>query len=143
MKKDTMILNMFLAVVLGFGLLIGLLWSVFCPNVVLSELDLPAMAALILIALLLEYFVAGTPKRAWIVQVLLAAVTFALLPWAAGLECAGIKVTVCGTAAFAVLTWMFDFAAERIELTVDRKSAMVPTAFVMYLACQCLMGMIL
>ncbi len=143
MKKDTMILNMFLAVVLGFGLLIGLLWSVFCPNVVLNDLDLPAMAALILIALLLEYFVTGTPKRAWIIQILLAAVTFALLPWAAGLESAGIGLTVCGTAVFAVLTWMFDFAAERMELTLDRKSVMVPTAFVMYLACQCFMGMFL
>jgi hypothetical protein len=101
------------------------------------------MAALVLIALLIEYFVAGTQKRQWAVQIILAAVTFAVLPWAAGLSNTGIGVTLCGTVVFAALTWIFDSAAERVSVTADCKYAMIPTAFVMYLACQCFMGMIL
>ena len=143
MKKESMILNTLLAVVLGVGLLIGMVWRVFQPNVVLADLDIPAMAALVLIALVLEYLLTGTKKRAWAVQIVLAAVTFLVLPWAADLYYAGIKVAVCGTVVFAVLTWMFDFAVDRLEVTTECKFAVIPTAFVMYLACQCFMGMII
>ena len=143
MEKKSFVLNVLLAVVLGAGLLVGVVWSAFQPNVVLSNLDIPAMAALVLIALLIEYLWKGTEKLAWAVQIVLAAVTFAVLPFAAGYVGAGIKVTVCGTILFVVLTWLFDSMAERMSVTCDRKCAMIPTAFVMYLACQCFMGMIL
>ena len=143
MEKKSFVLNVLLAVVLGAGLLVGVVWSAFQPNVVLSNLDIPAMAALVLIALLIEYLWKGTEKRAWAVQIVLAAVTFAVLPFAAGYVGAGIKVTVCGTILFVVLTWLFDSMAERMSVTCDCKFAMIPTAFVMFLACQCFMGMIL
>ena len=143
MEKKSFVLNILLAAVLGAGLLVGIVWSAFQPNVVLSNLDIPAMAALVLIALLIEYLWKGTEKRAWAVQIVLAAVTFAVIPFAAGYVGAGIKITVCGTILFAVLTWIFDSVAERMSVTCDRKCAMIPTAFVMYLACQCFMGMIL
>lgn len=143
MKKESMILNTLLAVVLGAGLLLGMVWRAFQPNVVLPDLDIPAMAALVLIALVLEYLMTGTKKRAWALQIVLAAATFLVLPWAADLAYAGIKMAVCGTVVFAALTWMFDFAADRLEVTADSKLAVIPTAFVMYLACQCFMGMII
>lgn len=143
MEKKTMILNALLAVVLGAGLLVGMIWRTFQPNVVLADLDIPAMAAIVLIALLIEYFVTGLQKRAWVLQIILAAVTFAVLPWAADLPYAGIKATLCGTVVFAVLTWIFDSIAQRLDVTTECKGAMVPTAFVLYLACQCFMGMIL
>lgn len=142
MEKKSMILNTFLVIVLGAGLLVGIVWRAFQPNVVLANLDIPSIAAIVLIALLIEYFVKGTQKRAWAVQIILAAVTFAVLPWAADLPAAGLKLTVCGTVVFAVLTWLFDCVAERMDVTIDCKGAMVPTAFVLYLACQCFMGMI-
>lgn len=143
MEKKTMILNALLAVVLGAGLLVGMIWRAFQPNVVLADLDIPAMAAIVLIALLIEYFVTGLQKRAWVLQIILAAVTFAVLPWAADLPYAGIKAAICGAVVFAVLTWIFDSVAQRLDVTTDCKGAMVPTAFVLYLACQCFMGMIL
>ena len=143
MEKKSFVLNILLAAVLGAGLLVGIVWSAFQPNVVLSNLDIPAMAALVLIALLIEYLWKGTEKRAWAVQIVLAAVTFAVIPFAAGYVGAGIKITVCGTILFAVLTWIFDSVAERMSVTCDCKCAMIPTAFVMYLACQCFMGMII
>ena len=142
MEKKSMTLNVLLAVVLGAGLLVGIIWKAVMPNVVLSDLDIPAMAAIVLVALVIEYLVKGTQKRAWAVQIVLAAVTFAVLPWAADLPTAGLAVTACGTAVFAVLTWIFDAVAQRMDVTADCKYAMIPTAFVLYLACQCFMGMI-
>lgn len=143
MEKKNFVLNVLLAAVLGAGLLVGIVWSAFQPNVVLADLEIPAIAALVLIALLIEYLWMGTQKRAWAVQIVLAAVTFAVLPFAAGYVGAGIKLTICGTAAFAALTFIFDSVAERMSVTADCKYVMIPTAFVMYLACQCFMGMIL
>ena len=143
MEKKSFVLNILLAAVLGAGLLLGMLWRAFQPNVVLADLELPAIAALILIALVIEYLFKGTQKRAWAVQILLAAITFAVIPFAAGYAGAGIGLILCGTAMFTALTFIFDSVAERVNVTCDCKCAMIPTAFVMYLACQCLMGMIL
>ena len=142
MEKKSFVLNGLLAAVLGAGLLAGMIWRVFVPNVVLADLNLPSMAAIVLITLLIEYFVKGTQKRAWAVQIILAAVTFAVLPFAAGLANAGVKVTILGTVVCAALTWIFDSVAERMTVTADCKTVMIPTAFVMYLACQCFMGML-
>ena len=143
MEKKSFVLNVLLAAVLGAGLLVGIVWSAFQPNVVLADLELPAIAALVLIALVIEYLWKGTQKRAWAAQIVLAAVTFAAVPFAAGYAGAGIGLILCGTVMFAVLTWIFDSVAERLNVTCDCKYAMIPTAFIMYLACQCFMGMIL
>jgi hypothetical protein len=143
MEKKNFVLNVLLAVVLGAGLLVGMVWKAFQPNVVLADLELPAIAALVLIALVIEYLWKGTQKRAWAVQIVLAAITFAVILFAAGYAGAGIGLILCGTAMFTALTWLFDSVAERLDVTCDCKCAMIPTAFVMYLACQCFMGMIL
>ena len=143
MKKHTFLVNTLLAVVLLAGLLAGMIWKVFQPNVVLPDLDIPAMAALVLTALLLEYYIAGLQARNWIVQILLAAAAFAVLPWAADLLHAGWKMALTGGAVFAVLTWIFDSVAKRVDVSANHKYALVPAAFVLYLACQSFMGMII
>ena len=143
MEKKNFVLNVLLAVVLGSDNLVGMVWKAFQPNVVLADLELPAIAALVLIALVIEYLWKGTQKRAWAVQIVLAAITFAVIPFAAGYAGAGIGLILCGTVMFTALTWIFDSVAERLDVTCDCKCAMIPTAFVMYLACQCFMGMIL
>ena len=143
MEKKNFVLNVLLAAVLGAGLLVGMVWKAFQPNVVLADLELPAIAALVLIALVIEYLWKGTQKRAWAVQIVLAAITFAVIPFAAGYAGTGIGLILCGTVMFTALTWIFDSVAERLDVTCDCKCAMIPTAFVMYLACQCFMGMIL
>ena len=141
MEKKSMCLNVLLAVVLGAGLLVGMIMKAVQPNVVLADLEIPSMAALVLIALLIEYLTKGTQKRNWALQIVLAAITFAVLPLVAGLGVSVVRSAIAGAAVFGILTWIFDFAADRIDVTTDCKYAMVPTAFVMYLACQCFMGM--
>ena len=53
MEKKSLVLNILLAATLGAGFLVGIVWSAIQPNVVLADLDIPAMAALVLIACLL------------------------------------------------------------------------------------------
>ena len=141
MKKNTMMANTLLAVVLGAGLLAGMVWRTFTPYVVLPELDVNAMVAITLIALVLEYFLAGKQERNLALQVVLAAVTFGGLALAVGLPYAGIKTFLVGAVAYAVVTFLFDSMVQRMEVTTNKKCAVLPTAFVLYLAFQCFMGM--
>ncbi|MBR5510246.1 MAG: hypothetical protein IKV59_09360 [Lachnospiraceae bacterium] len=145
MKKNILSLNSLLAMVVAAGLLLGIVWRAFQPNVVLPPLNIPAMAGLVLLALLFEFYLvqAEDRKRSYLIQALLAAVTFGILPWAADRPTAGLAMAVCGGIVFVVLTWIFDAAAGRAEATTDSRGVMVPTAFVLYLAFQCFMGMIL
>lgn len=141
MKKNTMMVNTLLAVVLGAGLLTGMVWRTFMPYVVLPQLDVNAMAAITLITLILEYYMAGKQERNLVVQTALATVTFGGLAIVAGLPYAGIKTFIVGAAVFAAVTFLFDSMVCRLEVTTDKKYALIPTAFVLYLACQCFMGM--
>lgn len=142
MKEKTWLLNTLLAMVLGAGLLIGEVSRAFVPNEVLPNLDITAMVAITLIALLVEYYMAGAGKRAWAVQILLAAVTFLALPWAADLFYAGVKTALCGGIVFGITTWLFDSIVKRMKVTTEGKGSLIPAAFILYLACQCFMGMI-
>ena len=141
MKKNTITVNTLLAVVLGVGLLVGMVWRTFMPYVVLPELEVTSMVGITLIALLLEYYISGEQKRNWGIQIALAAVTFGGLSLAAGLPYAGIKTFILGAIVFAFMTFLFDSMVHRLEVTTDKKCAVIPTAFVLYLACQCFMGM--
>ena len=141
MKKNTMMVNTLLAVVLGAGLLMGMIWRAFMPYVVLPQLEVNAYVGITLIALLLEYYMAGVVKRNWALQIILAALTFGGLGLAAGLPYVGAGTFVYGGAVFAVITFLFDSMIARLEITTDKKCAAIPTAFVLYLACQCFVGM--
>ena len=141
MKKNTMMANILLAVVLGAGLFVGMVWRAFMPYVVLPELDGIACVGITLIALTIEYYMAGVQKREWVPQIILATATFGGLALMAGLPYAGIKTFLVGAVVFAIVTFLFDSMVQRLEVTTDRKCAVIPTAFVLYLACQCFMGM--
>lgn len=145
MKNRTKILNTLLAVVVGLTLLVCVLVKMAVPNVVLPELDIPVMAALSLAALVLTSFFRTEEKGSLVAEAILAAVTFGVLPWAAGFaSTADIwKLALCGGVVFAVLDMVFEAMLDRIEALGNSKIAVIPTAFVLYLACQCFAGWII
>ena len=81
MEKKNFVLNVLLAVVLGAGLLVGIVWSAFQPNVVLADLYLPAIAALVLIALVIEYLWKGAKERAGALRLYLQQQPLQYFPW--------------------------------------------------------------
>lgn len=141
MKKNTMMANTLLAVVLGAGLLVAMILRTFVPNVVLPQLDLNAMVGITLITLCLEYYIVGKQERRWLIQIVLATVTFGGMPLAAGLLDTVLRNCITGAIVFTIVTFLFDSMVRRLEVTTERKCAIIPTAFVLYLACQCFMGM--
>ena len=139
-------LNILLATVVGLASLAALLCRVFLPAAILTVVSLPAVAALVLIALVLEcYLTKPIPQRDWGVTGLLGALTFGLLPFGAGLTAGGeaVRLAVVGGAAFLVLTFLFTTLRERLASGRAGRLAPLVTGGVLFLACQCFIGMVL
>ena len=84
MKNNRYFLNTMLAAVLFVALLVVVLLRSLAPMYILPELNIPNMVALCLVALLLDHYLAPNAKRCYICIPVLSALTFFLLPWAAG-----------------------------------------------------------
>ena len=146
-------LNTALAAVVGLGCLAAVLYRVFLPAAVLPAVGLPAAAACSLLALAAEaYLSKGVPRRNWGLTLLLGALTFGLLPWAAGLTAGteAVRFAVVGGAAFGALTFLFTSLRERLASRRERlasgpsgRLAPLVTAGILFLACQCFAGMLL
>ena len=115
-----------------------------CPQIIIPEVNIPYIAAISLIALVLTSFV-KTDKDCVVCEAILAGITFGVLPWAAGAITGGeiLKYVLVGAFVFAVLNEMFKAMVKRIDLAGACKGAVIPAAFGLYLACQCFAGWIL
>lgn len=144
MKNRTTILNTTLAVVLGVTLLVSIIVKMMCPQLILPKINIPYIAAVSLVALVITSFV-KTEEGCIYCEIALAAVTFGVLPMVAGMVSgmAALKIALCGGIVFGVLDLMVNAMTKRIAMAGTCKCAVIPSAFVLYLACQCFTGIVL
>lgn len=143
--KKSFLLNVMLAAVLGVLLLALVLLRTFAPAVILPGLNIPAMTLISLAVLLAEHFLAPQAERKYPLIFLFSAVSFALLPLAAGFIQPGEwwMYALAGGAVFTAATWIFGSAAGRISSGNGSKAALFLTALGIYLAAQCFCGIFL
>ena len=145
MKDKKYFLNTALAAVLGVILLVAVLVRTFAPAVIIPALNIPNMVLISLLALLLDHYLAPGAKRCYLCIPVFSAVTFGLLPFAAcfvgALE--ALKLAVVGGIVFTAATWLYSSIQDRLSSGPAAKAAPVLSAFGLYLASQCLMGIIL
>ena len=144
MKNKTYTLNTLLAVILGAVLLIAVFVRTFAPAIILPELDLPNMVLISLLALLLDHYLAPGAKRCYICIPMFSAITFGLLPFAACFVGAldALKLALIGCAVFTAATWLFTSMDDRLATGPAAKAAPIVSALGLYLAAQCLMGIL-
>lgn len=145
MKNKLYQLNTLLAVVLGLWLLIGTVARAFCPTLILPKLDLPNMVLISLIALVLDHYLGGSKKRCYICIPVLSAVTFGLLPFAAFMA-SGVQALLLGAAGcvtFTVTTFLFTSIQVRLSSGPAAKASALFSAVSLYMAAQCLAGILL
>ena len=144
MKQNPLRLNVILAAVTGVVCLALSLGSVLAPNAIMPRFDLVMMLLVSLIALTIDaYWGAGLP-RSWFWTVALGAATFTLLPWCAGVT-GGVTVGMLGLsggAVFAVSAVLYTAAMERIATGPKAPLAPAGVALMLFLAGQCLSGLI-
>ena len=145
MKENKYLLNTLLAAVLGILLLAAMVTKTFLPWLCMPAVSIPLVAAVCLVVLLADSWLAPDAERCWICVAVLSAVTFGLLPVVSGYVPAGkaLVLGLVGGVVFTVLTWLFDFAKERMASGGAGKLAGVMTALCLFLASQCFVGMIL
>ena len=144
MKNKTYLLSTFLAAVVGIALLACIVVRAFFPAVILPKANIPNLVLLGLIALVLDHYLAPGAKRCYICIPVFAALTFGLLPWAACFVGAAeaVKLAVVGGVVFTVTAWLFTSIQDRLSSGPACKAAPVVSAFGLYLAAQCFMGML-
>lgn len=142
MKNKTYILNTLLAAVLGTALLAALLVRTFAPTVIIPGADIPNLVLLSLIALLLDHYAAPGAERCYICIPVFSALTFGLLPWAAGFAAPmdALKLAVIGCVVFTAVTWLYTSIQDRLSSGPAVKAAPFLSALGLYLASQALMG---
>ena len=145
MKHKTYILNTLLAGVLGVILLGAVLVRTFAPAIIIPQWNIPSLVLVSLLALLLDHYVAPGAKRCYICIPVFSAVTFGLLPWAAGFAGAGESLVsaLAGGIVFTVTTWLYSSIQERLSSGPVAKAAPFLSALGLYLASQCFMGILL
>jgi len=139
-KKYT--LNTVLPVVLGAYLLVTVIVRTFWPRMILPVLDIPMLTAISLVVLLIDHYLSPEAPRCYICIPVFAAVTFGALGFAALLGiAAAAALAVKGTIVFTASTWLFTSMVDRMSTGPAAKAAPFVSAFGLYLAVQCFMGM--
>ena len=143
--KKTYILNTLLVAVVFCAALACVLVRVFLPNFIIPVLNVPNMVLLSLVALVLDHYIARDADRCYICIPVLSALTFGLLPWAAGFAGAveALVLALAGGVVFTATTFLFSSMTERIASGPVKKLAPVVSAAGLWLAAQCLTGIFL
>ena len=145
MKHKTYILSTLLTALLGLALAVAVLVRTFAPNVMIPALNIPNMVLISLGALLADHYLAPGAKRCYLCIPVFSAVAFGLLPWAAAFvtPVEALKLALAGGVTFTAVTWLFSSIQERLSSGPAAKAAPLLSALGLYLAAQCLTGMIL
>ena len=136
--------NTALVAVLAIALMVCRILRTCIPFGVLPELDIPNMVLLSGVALLLDHYFGGQRKNdLWLL--LLAAVTFGVLPVAAGFArlTDAWKLALVGGVLFWVMSWIFGSIEDRLTTGPAAKAAPILSVLGLYLAAQCFSGMII
>ena len=145
MKNNKYMLNTLLAATLFLAAAVMFVLRTIQPAVILPKVNIPNLVLVSLVALLADHYLAPKAPRCYICIPLLAAVTFGLLPFAAGIIGAGqiLKVAIVGAVVFTAVTFLFTSMADRLSSGPKAHAAAFLSAFGLYLAAQCFAGMIL
>ena len=144
MKDNRYIRSIALTAVLGLALAACVVTRAFAPVAVLPKLDIPNIVLLSLIALLVEFYLAGAGKCN-ILTPILSALTFGMLSLASGMvePMESMKLAVIGGVLFTLTAWIFDSVCDRLTTGPAAKAAPVLSALGIYLAVQCFSGILL
>ena len=145
MKNNKYMLNTLLAVVVLLAATTMMVLRLIQPAVIVPKVTIPNMVLVSLVALLADHYLAPKATRCYVCIPLLAAVTFGLLPFAAGIIGTDqiLKVAIVGAVVFTATTFLFTSMADRLSSGPKAHSAALMSAFGLYLAAQCFAGMIL
>ena len=142
MKNKTYTLNTVLTAVLAAVLAAMVVLRAFCPQLILMQFDIVSITGICLVALVLDHYLAPNAKRCYICIPLFAALSFGLLPFAAGMVAVKniLGLALTGAAIFTLCTFVFTSVQDRLSTGPAAKLAPIMSAFGIWLAVQAFAG---
>ena len=142
MKNKTYTLNTVLTAVLAVVLMAMMLLRAFAPNIILPVFDIPTLTAISLVALVLDHYLAKGAKRCYICVPVFAALSFGILPFAAGMVAVKyiLGLALSGAVIFTVCTFVYTSIQDRRSSGPAAKLAPAMSALGIWLAVQAFAG---
>ena len=142
MKNKTYTLNTVLIAVLTAVLAAMVVLRTFAPQIILPIFDIPTLTAISLAALVLDHYLAPNAKRCYVCIPLFAALSFGILPFAAGMVAVKylLGLALTGAVVFTLCTFVFTSIQDRLSSGPAAKLAPVMSALGIWLAVQAFAG---
>ena len=142
MKNKTYTLNTVLTAVLTAVLAVMVALRAFAPQIILPIFDIPTLTAISLAALVLDHYLAPNAKRCYVCIPLFAALSFGILPFAAGMVAVKylLGLALTGAVVFTVCTFVFTSIQDRLSSGPAAKLAPIMSALGIWLAVQAFAG---
>ena len=142
MKNKTYTLSTVLIAVLTAVLAVMAVLRAFSPQIILPIFDISTLTAISLAALVLDHYLARDAKRCWICIPIFAALSFGILPFAAGMVALSnvLGLALTGTAIFTVCTFVFTSVQNRLSSGPAARLAPIMSALGIWLAVQAFAG---
>ena len=142
MKAKKYTLSTVLIAVLAAVLAVMVVLRAVSPQLILMEFDIVSITGICLVALVLDHYLAPGAKRCWICIPLFAALSFGVLPAAAGMvalkHVPGLALTGC--VSFTAAAWAFTSIQDRLSSGPAAKAAPIMSALGIWLAVQAFAG---
>ena len=142
MKNKTYTLSTVLTAVLAAVLAAMVILRALCPQLILMQFDIVTITAISLAALVLDHYVAPGAKRCYICIPVVAALSFGILPFAAGMVALKdiLGLAASGAVIFTLCTFAFTSIQDRLSSGPAARLAPIMSAFGIWLAVQAFAG---
>jgi hypothetical protein len=142
MKNKTYTLSTVLIAVLTAVLAVMAVLRAFSPQIILPIFDIPTVTAISLVALVLDHYLARDAKRCWICIPIFAALSFGILPFAAGMVALSniLGLALTGAVIFTICTFVFTSVQDRLSSGPAARLAPIMSALGIWLAVQAFAG---
>ena len=142
MKNKTYTLSTVLIAVLAAVLAVMVILRALCPQLILMQFDIVSITAISLAALVLDHYLAPGAKRCWICIPVFAALSFGILPFAAGLVALtnALGLALSGCVIFTICTFVYTSVLDRLSSGPAARLAPVMSALGIWLAVQAFAG---
>lgn len=144
MRKNLYLVNIILVAEIGLLCLIALVMKTFVPGVILPSFDIPLFVLLSVIPMMIKYYIAPEAEGNLWITVLMAGVTFTVLPLCAHIDMglSAVKLLVAGTVVFGITNIIYTSIGKRIASGPYGRFAPAANGLMLYLASQCLQGLL-
>ena len=142
MKNKTYTLNTILTAVLTAVLAAMVVLRTVSPQLILMQFDIVSITGISLAALVLDHYLAPNAKRCYVCIPIFAALSFGILPFAAGMVAVKylLGLALTGAVVFTVCTFVFTSIQDRLSSGPAAKLAPIMSAFGIWLAVQAFAG---